>query len=32
MKPLIMVVDDEPGVRELIGDALRAALDPRGVK
>ena len=23
MKPLIMVVDDEPGVRELIGDALR---------
>lgn len=23
MKPLVMVVDDEPGVRELIGDALR---------
>lgn len=23
MKPLVLVVDDEPGVRELIGDALR---------
>ena len=23
LKPLIMVVDDEPGVRELVGDALR---------